>query len=232
MSPPLNVGFVVFNGLTQLDLAGPFEVFGRVPGAKVELLGESRAPVRSDTGLNLHPDRSVENATGFDVLCVPGGPGVTEAIRNERLIRFLATEGPKAKYLTSVCTGALLLGAAGLLQGKRATTHWLSLDLLSLVGATPVRERVVRDGNLFTGGGVTAGIDLGLTVAAELCGAEEAKAIALLIEYNPASPFPEAGSPVTAPAAITRRLTEEREGAQTKRASALKEVFPLWQTQR
>jgi len=228
MAPTLSFGFVVFDNLTQLDLAGPFEVFGRVPGARVELVGESRAPVRSDVGLNLYPDRSIEDGGGFDVLCVPGGPGVTEAIRSERLIRFLATEGQKVKYLTSVCTGALLLGAAGLLQGKRATTHWLSLELLPLVGATPVRERVVRDGNLFTGGGVTAGIDLGLTVAAELAGADEAKAIALILEYNPASPFPESGSPVTAPAAITRRLQSERVLAQEKRASALKEIFPLW----
>jgi len=161
--------------LTQLDLTGPFEVFGRLSDAQVLLVGDRE--VRSDTGLFLRPDVGLADAPQLDVLCVPGGPGVNAAMEDAALLAFLRSQAERATWVTSVCTGALVLGAAGLLRGYRATTHWLSLDLLAPFGATAVRERVVVDRNRVTGGGVTAGIDFGLRLAAELRGERAAKEI-------------------------------------------------------
>ena len=158
----LSVGMVLFPGLTQLDLAGPYEVLARMPGTTVYLVADTLAPVRTERGLTITPDSTFDDVPPLDVICVPGGPGVDPLMEDARLLGFLRAQAPRARYVTSVCTGALLLGAAGLLQGYRATTHWLSLDLLPLFGAVPVKERVVVDRNRLTGGGVTAGIDLGL----------------------------------------------------------------------
>jgi cyclohexyl-isocyanide hydratase len=165
---PLNVGMVLFPNLTQLDLTGPYEVFARLPKTKVSLIAAELTPVRSERGLTIAPDATFENAPELDILFVPGGPGVDAMMENEALLRFLRSRAARARYVTSVCTGALVLGAAGLLHGYRATTHWLSQDLLALFGAEAADERVVVDRNRITGGGVTAGIDFGLTVAAEV----------------------------------------------------------------
>jgi cyclohexyl-isocyanide hydratase len=197
----LRIGLLLFPRLTQLDLTGPFEVFARVPGARVHLLWKTHDAVRSDNGLALLPDTTLAECPPLDVLCVPGGPGVAALMEDAEVLAFLRAQAARARFVTSVCTGALVLGAAGLLRGKRATTHWASHDFLASFGATPVLARVVRDGKLFTGGGVTAGIDFALTIAAEIAGPEAAQAIQLGIEYAPAPPF-SAGSPESAPAAV------------------------------
>jgi cyclohexyl-isocyanide hydratase len=212
------VGLVLFPKLTQLDLTGPYEIFSRMPDTTVHLVAASSAPVVSERGLAIVPDTTFDNAARFDLLCVPGGPGVNPMMENVRLLQFLRAQAEGARYVTSVCTGALLLGAAGLLHGYRATTHWLSLDLLPLFGAQPVDERVVVDRNRITGGGVTAGIDFGLAVAAELHGAAVAQDIQLMIEYNPAPPF-QSGSPHTAPADVVTRVAGGRRKVQEERRS-------------
>lgn len=226
---PLEIGLLLFPRLTQLDLTGPFEVFSRLPDARVRLLWKTTDPVRADTGLGLLPDTALAECPQLDVVCVPGGPGVAAMMEDAEVLGFLRRQAAGARYVASVCTGALVLGAAGLLRGRRATTHWASHAFLAALGATPVQARVVRDGNLFTGGGVTAGIDFALTIAAEIAGAEVAQAIQLQIEYAPAPPF-DAGLPETAPAevlaAAQRRgagMRAEREALVTRVAARLAE---------
>ncbi|HWE22555.1 MAG TPA: DJ-1/PfpI family protein [Myxococcales bacterium] len=208
------IGFVLFPRLTQLDLTGPFEVFGRLAGAQVLLVGSGEA--RSDTGLLLRPDAGFADAPQLDVVCVPGGPGVNAAMEDEATLSFLKRQAERASWVTSVCTGALVLGAAGLLRGYRATTHWLSLDLLSAFGAIPVRERVVVDRNRVTGGGVTAGIDFGLRLAAELRGENAAKEIQLVMEYDPAPPY-HAGSPASASPDLVQAVASARSAVTEER---------------
>ena len=212
----LAVGLVLFHKLTQLDLTGPYEVFSRLPGAVVHLVAETSAPVVSERGLTILPTTTFERTPPLDILCVPGGPGVNPMMEDDSMLAFLEAQGRQARYVTSVCTGALLLGAAGLLRGYRATTHWLSLELLALFGALAVEERVVIDRNRITGGGVTAGIDFGLVVAAELFGAAIAQEIQLMIEYDPAPPFG-GGSPRRAPRAVVEGVTRSRREIQTER---------------
>ena len=212
----LNVGLVLFPDLTQLDLTGPYEVFVRMPTTKVHLVAASRAPVRSEKGLTILPDATFDDVAPLDIICVPGGVGVNRMMEDETLLRFLDVHAQHARYVTSVCTGALLLGAAGLLRGYRATTHWLSLDLLPLFGAQPVEERVVIDRNRITGGGVTAGIDFGLFVAAQLFGSTVAQEIQLMIEYSPDPPF-HSGSRKTAPQSLIENVSKARQKTQTER---------------
>ena len=207
---------VLFPGLTQLDLTGAYEVLARMPNTRVRLVASTLEPVRSEWGLTISPDATFGDAPALDVLCVPGGWGVNGRLDDEELLGFLRTRADHARYITSVCSGALLLGAAGLLRGYRATTHWLSLDLLPLLGAEPVRERVVRDRNRVTGAGVTAGIDFGLALTAELFGPAAAQRIQLAIEYAPAPPF-DSGSPDTAPDDIRHALGRDSEGALQQR---------------
>ena len=170
-----------------------------MPGATTVLAAKTRAPVPSDCGLDLVPTTTFAECGSLDLLCVPGGFGVDGAIEDDETMAFVREQGTRATYVTSVCTGAFVLGAAGLLRGKRATTHWAYHHLLPRVGATPVKARVVRDGNTFTGGGVTAGIDFALTVVAELAGEAAARSIQLAIEYDPAPPF-DGGAPERATA--------------------------------
>ena len=212
----LTVGMVLFPNLTQLDLTGPHEVFARLPGTKVYLVAAALAPVRSERGLTISPDATFESVTALDIICVPGGPGVDAMMEDEALLQFLRARAADARYVTSVCTGALVLGAAGLLEGYRATTHWLSQDILVLFGAEPVDERVVIDRNRITGGGVTAGIDFGLAVAAQVFGPAVAQEVQLVLEYDPAPPF-HGGSPKTAPPGVVQAVIAAREGAQSRR---------------
>jgi cyclohexyl-isocyanide hydratase len=205
----LTVGMLLFPGMTQLDLTGPYEVFCRMPHTSVSLLSQTSAPVRSEWGLTITPDRTLAEAEIQDILCVPGGWGVNDQLENEEVLAFLRAHEGRARYLTSVCSGALILGAAGLLRGYRATTHWMSHSMLHLFGAHPVEQRVVIDRNRITGGGVTAGIDFGLVVAAELFGATVAQEIQLAIEYQPAPPY-DSGLPSSASAAV--RAAVERRG--------------------
>ncbi len=201
-----HIGIVIFERFTQLDALGPFEVFARIPNATVHLVARSTAPVTSDTGLKVLPSTTFDDCPQLNVLCVPGGPGQAESMDDQTLLNCLAAQGQNADHITAVCTGSLLLGAAGLLQGKKATTHWAAHDLLALFGAIPTQGRVVNDGNITTGGGVTAGIDFALTLTAKLCGDMVAQAIQLGIEYDPAPPF-NAGSPQSAPPDVLNFVT-------------------------
>ena len=202
---PVEVGILVFPTVQQLDLTGPYEALALWPGARVRLIWKTPEPVVSSTGLVLKPDVTFADCPQLDVLCVPGGAGVNPLMADEETLAFIRRQAEQARFITSVCTGALVLGAAGLLVGKRATTHWASHDFLEAFGAIPGRERVVRDGKLMTGGGITAGIDFGLTLLAELAGRAAAEAVQLSLEYAPAPPFG-AGSPDSAPAAVVEAV--------------------------
>jgi len=217
MSPaPFHVGLLLFPDITQLDMTGPYEVFTRMPGAKVDVIWKTPEPVASDQGLRFVPSATFDQIQSLDLVCVPGGPGVAALMEDVHTLGFLRRIAPGARYLTSVCTGALVLGAAGLLRGKRATTHWMSLDLLAPFGATAVARRVVRDGNVITGAGVTAGIDFALTVVAEVAGEEAAKRVQLAIEYDPAPPF-HSGSPASAEPALVAATREAAAARQQER---------------
>jgi cyclohexyl-isocyanide hydratase len=197
----LKIGMLLFPGMTQLDLGGPYEVFCRMPNTTVSLLSVTTAPVPTEWGLTITPDRALADTEVQDILCVPGGWGVNEQLDNEELLAFLRAHEGRARYITAVCSGSLILGAAGLLRGYRATTHWMSHHMLSLLGAEPVEERVVVDRDRITGGGVTAGIDFGLVVAAKVFGPTVAQEIQLAIEYAPSPPY-KCGLPGAAPATI------------------------------
>ncbi len=194
----MEIAFALFPNLTQLDLTGPLQVLSRLPGATCRLVGADLTPLPTDTALVITPTDVFADAPQPDILCVPGGPGVLEALESAELLEYLRAAASGARYVTSVCTGALLLGAAGLLRGKRATTHWAYTELLSKFGAIYEKARVIRDGNIVTGGGVTAGVDFAFTLAAEIAGDTVAQSIQLALEYAPAPPF--AGvSPEAAP---------------------------------
>ncbi|MGZ5957290.1 MAG: DJ-1/PfpI family protein [Myxococcaceae bacterium] len=224
MTSPLTVGLLAFPDLTQLDLTGPYEIFARAPGMRAVVVGTRPGLIRSDSGLSLGTDCMLDDAPPLDVLCIPGGIGVNGLLTDDRVLDFVADRGARAAWVTSVCTGALVLGAAGLLRGYRATTHWLSLDLLADLGATPVEARVVRDRNRITGGGVTAGIDFALTLVAELHGREVAERIQLTIEYDPAPPF-RSGSPRQAAGSLVAALRTDRARVQDERKRRLREAL-------
>lgn len=194
MSDPVRIVNLVFPNLTQLDLAGPAQAFSHIPGVEQHFVWHRIEPVNTDAGFAILPTMTFAEAPQADVLFVPGGSGAFDVFDDDVVMEFLRTQAPGARYLTSVCTGSFTLAAAGLLRGRRATTHWAWFDLLSQLGVVPVRERVVRDGNVITGAGVTSGIDFALTVLAELGGAELAKKRQLTLEYAPAPPF-DAGGP-------------------------------------
>lgn len=213
---PFHIGFLLFPDITQLDLTGPHEVLSKIPGAKLHLIWKSLNPVKAVGGLALLPDTTLADCPQLDLVCVPGGPGMTDLILDEEVLAFLRKQAAGARYITSVCTGALVLGAAGLLRGRRAATHWMAMDMLATLGAVPVSDRIVVDGNLITGGGVTAGIDFGLRVAAEIAGEEVAKQIQLQIEYDPQPPFA-SGHPRSADPALVEKLQQFAEPMQARR---------------
>lgn len=221
MPSPLQIGLLVFPRVTQLDLTGPVQVFSSVPGAKVHLIWKRIEPVPSDSVLTLTPTMTFADCPQLDVICVPGGFGTDELINDEEVLDFLRRQAAGAKYIASVCTGSLVLGAAGLLKGYRATTHWSAIEALALFGATPTRTRVCIDRNRITGGGVTAGIDFALTLVAMLVDRTTAEAIQLRLEYNPAPPF-NSGSPDTAPAEVLALMKERIAPAQARRIEAVK----------
>jgi len=223
----MNIGMLIFPGIDQIDFTGPFEVLSRIPGAAIHVVWKDRQPIRDVLGLILTPERTLADCPPLDVLVVPGGPGQQALMEDDEVLTFLRRQAGEAKYVYSVCTGALLCGAAGLLQGVKATTHWASFDLLQYFGAIPTDQRAVVDGKLVTAAGVTAGIDGALTLAALLCGDAAAQQIQLGIEYAPEPPFP-SGTPKTAPAevleAVATRLaplTREREATARKIAAKL-----------
>jgi cyclohexyl-isocyanide hydratase len=219
-----NVGFVIFPGITQLDFTGPFEVLCRLAtppsisapsqfaSAKTHVVAKTMLPVTSDRGLGIMPTCTFQTCPSLDLICVPGGAGVVDALADAETIDLIRDQGQRAKYVTSVCMGAFLLGAAGLLKGRRAATHWAYIDLLPLVGARHEKGRIVRDGNVFTSGGVSAGIDFALAIAAEVAGPEVAQAIQLGIEYDPHPPF-DAGHPDKAPEAAVTLMVQRNAAA-------------------
>ncbi|MET0539526.1 MAG: DJ-1/PfpI family protein [Xanthobacteraceae bacterium] len=198
---PLQIGFLIFPDMMPLDMVGPYEVFTKMPDTRLHLVWKSLAPLTVAGGMQMLPSITFSECPPLDLICIPGGSGMNPLLNDTETLEFIRRQAKNARYVTSVCTGALVLGAAGLLKGKRAATHWMSRDMLSEFGATPVTDRVTIDGNIITGGGVTAGVDFGITVAAELFGPEVAKTIQLAIEYDPAPPF-DTGSPERAGAAI------------------------------
>jgi cyclohexyl-isocyanide hydratase len=213
------IGMLLFPGLTQIDFTEPYEVLSRLPATTVHIVAKTLAPVRSDRGLMLVPTVTCAGCLPLDVLVVPGGPGQHHAMDDEVLLAFLRRQAAQAEYVTSVCTGALLLGAAGMLEGYRATTHWLSLPLLALYGATAVERRVVVDRNRVTASGCTAGLDFALTLAAMLSGDAVAQQIQLQLQYSPAPPFA-SGSPATAAAEIVAMVRDAAEAFQQQRWQA------------
>jgi cyclohexyl-isocyanide hydratase len=220
MSASLQIGLLVFPRVTQLDLTGPVQVFSSVPGAKVHLVWKRIEPVPSDSVLTLTPTVTFADCPQLDVICVPGGLGTDDMINDQETLDFLRKQAAGAKYITSVCTGSLVLGAAGLLGGYRAATHWTAMEFLAAFGAIPTNTRVCIDRNRITGGGVTAGIDFALTLVAIMVDRRTAEAIQLRLEYNPAPPF-NAGSPDTAPPDILALMKERIAPAQARRSEAI-----------
>ncbi|MFE4450735.1 DJ-1/PfpI family protein [Streptomyces sp. NPDC056796] len=198
----MQIAIVLFDRFTALDAVGPYEMLSRAPGAETVLVAEEPGAVRNDSGsLSLVADRALRDVPAPDVVIVPGGPGQSGQMENEALLGWLRTADTTSTWTTSVCTGSLLLGAAGLLSGRRATSHWLALDALKAFGAEPTGERVVLDGKYVTAAGVSAGIDMGLTLLGRIAGDEYARTVQLLTEYDPRPPY-DNGSPEKAPAAM------------------------------
>lgn len=205
----IHIGFVLFPELTQLDLTGPWEVLTRLPGGHCHLLAHVLGPVRSASGLSILPTHAYDDCPPLDIIVVPGGPGHLEAMQDQALLAFLRRQALTCQFMSAVCTGTLVLAAAGLLAGYKATTHWTAVHRLSNFGATPSHDRVVVDRNRVTGGGVTAGIDFGLRLLAELGGEDLAKQVQLQLEYAPEPPY--AGSPFTADPATVATLRRRAE---------------------
>lgn len=203
--PTLTVGMLLYPGLTNLDLAGPYEVLAKLPGSRVDLVWKTLDPIVSDAGQSLVPSRRIADAPQYDIIFVPGGPGQVALMDDLEVLDFIRRQGEAARWVTSVCTGALVLGAAGLLRGYRAATHWTAMDQLGMFGAIPTHQRVVHDRNRLTGGGVTAGIDFALTLAAILFGDDAARRATLGLEYAPAPPF-DCGLPERAPPALVEDI--------------------------
>ena len=220
MSTPLQIGLVLFPKVTQLDFTGPLQVFSSVPGAKVHLIWKRIEPVESDSVLTLTPTTTFADCPQLDVICVPGGVGTDDMVNDAEVLDFLRQQTERAKYITSVCTGSLVLGAAGLLRGYRATTHWTAMDLLAPYGATPEKTRVCVDRNRVSGGGVTAGIDFALKLVSIMVDRPTAEMIQLGLEYNPAPPF-NSGSPDTAPPEILALMQERMAPFKKRRTEAV-----------
>ncbi|MEC5147126.1 DJ-1/PfpI family protein [Chitinophaga sp. 212800010-3] len=203
----LKVGMLLFPELTILDFTGPYEVFVKAPCFDVLTVGATISPISAEGGLQLQPQLSIDDCPQLDVIFVPGGKGINHLLTDQAILQFLRNQAARAQYITSVCAGALVLAAAGLLDGYKATTHWRSLELLRMFGVDTIDDRVVKDRNRITGGGVTAGIDFGLTLTAIVGGEEMAKVVQLQLEYNPAPPFRE-GSPRTASLPVLQKARE------------------------
>ena len=223
MSAPLQIGLLVFPKVTQLDFTGPLQVFAGLPGAKIHLIWKRIEPVPSDSVLVLTPTVTYADCPQLDVICVPGGAGADDLVNDEETLEFLRAQAISAKYVTSVCTGSLVLGAAGLLEGYNAATHWSAMQYLSAFGAIPTKTRVCVERNRGSFGGVTAGNDFALTLVSILTDRKTAEAIQLGMEYNPAPPF-NSGSPDTAPPEVLGFLKERMAARSAYRADAMKQA--------
>ena len=220
MPNPLQIGIVVFPKVTQLDFTGPLQVFSSLPDATVHLIWKRIEPVASDTALTVLPTTSFADCPQLDVICVPGGSGTDDMVNDEEVLDFVRAQSRLAKYVTSVCTGSLVLGSAGLLKGYKATTHWTAMEYLAPYGALPTKTRVCVDRNRVTGGGVTAGIDFALTLVSIMVDRPTAEAIQLRLEYNPAPPF-NSGSPDTAPPDVLALINERIAPYKARRTEAI-----------
>ena len=220
---PFHIGLLLYPNLTQLDLTGPAQVLSRAPGVTMHYVWKAIEPVPSDAGLSLMPTDNFESCPQLDLICVPGGAGQTPLMSDDETLNFLRKQAEKAKYVTSVCTGSLLLGAAGLISGYKSACHWMWRDYLPAFGAIPVNARVVKDRNRISGGGVTAGIDFALTVVAEIWGEETAKTIQLFLEYNPQPPF-DCGSPERAGPELVAKVRKQLEALAASRAKLIDEA--------
>ncbi|WP_335341133.1 DJ-1/PfpI family protein [Paraburkholderia caribensis] len=216
-------GLLLFPNMTQLDLTGPLEVLGRLPGWRVEIVAPTLSPVRTDKGLVIQPDADFGTASRYELFVVPGGPGTDDAMLDPEIINFIRERSNLASYIFGICTGSLLLGAAGLLRGRRSGGHWQARDLLSHFGAITSDDRLTVDGNIYTSGGVTAGIDMALHVAAAIAGDEVAQQIQLQIEYDPDPPF-NAGTPFVAPPEIVKRALGATAARRAIRVAAVEEA--------
>jgi cyclohexyl-isocyanide hydratase len=216
----LTIGSFIYPRIDQIDFTGPFAVLSRLPQSELHLMSLERGPISDHKGLVLTPQMTVAEAPPLDVLHIPGGPGQEALMHDERVLSMIRRHAGQGRIVFSVCTGALLCGAAGILRGRRATTHWSAFELLQYFGATPVNERVVIDGNIVTAAGVTAGIDGALRLAAMLRGERAAQEIQLDIQYAPEPPF-NAGSPQTAPSEVVQAVKERyRPLTEARRATA------------
>lgn len=203
----MNIGFVIYPNVTALDFTGPAQVFSQLAHCDIHFISKNNDTVQTDAGFSLNPTTSIQDCPQMDLLCIPGGLGQKVVAEDPLFMSFIQHQAKGAKYLTSVCSGSLILAKAGLLKGVKATSHWAALGLLTQFGAIAVDQRVVIDGNRITGGGVTAGIDFGLTVVAKLFGENVAKSIQLGLEYDPAPPF-DCGSPNKAPKELTQKIRQ------------------------
>ena len=219
MTDTLQIGILFFPAVTQLDAMGPAQVLSRLPGARMHMIWKTRDPVTTDSGFAVLPTTTFADCPQLDVICVPGGVGQVALMNDLETLAFLRRQAEGARYITSVCTGSLVLAAAGLLKGYRSACHWSVRDELAAFGAIPVAERVVRDRNRLSGGGVTAGIDFGLTLAAELAGEQVARAIQLMMEYDPNPPF-DSGSPEKAGPELVALYKQRTAGMMDQRREA------------
>jgi cyclohexyl-isocyanide hydratase len=220
------IAILLFEDFEALDVIGPLALFRAVPELRVLTVAAEQRPVTTGAGVSMFPDATCDTLRDVDVIMVPGGEGIVNALRSEVTLAWLRDIGSRARYVTSVCTGSLILGAAGLLRGYRATTHWRSLDLLPLVGAEAIQERIVRDRNRITGGGVTAGLDFGLALISALCGDGAARTAQLALEYDPLPPF-DAGTPKTAPPEAVRSIVQRTLERQALRREILESMSLL-----
>ena len=226
MLPPdkhLQIGSILFPGLDQIDLTGPFEVLSSIPNSTLHIAAKTLDPIKDYHGLSLVADKTFDQVPQLDVLHVPGGPGQEALMEDEETLAFIRRHAAKATYVFSVCTGALVCGAAGLLVGKRATTHWSAMQLLPYFGATPVNARVVFDDNWIFAAGVTSGIDGALHLAAKLRGERVAQQIQLQMQYHPEPPF-NSGTPDRAPKEVLEQATERAAGLTARRLVTAKKI--------
>jgi cyclohexyl-isocyanide hydratase len=223
MADKFRIVFILYPRLTQLDFTGPYEVLARMPNAEVIIASKDGGELKTEMGLTFANLRALAGVERADMIMIPGGPGQTEAMQDQAFMAEVKRLGESAQYVTSVCTGSLILAAAGLLNGKRAGSHWAYRELLAMFGAIPDDARVVRDGNAITGGGVTAGIDIALTIVADLAGEKVAKMIQLAIEYAPAPPF-NCGRPETADAETIAAVKHLFSGFAAERREAIAQL--------
>lgn len=225
----MNIVFVLFDNVTQLDFAGPVQFLSRLPGAHISVASKDGSAVTTDCGFSILPGTSFADCGAADIICVPGGHGVRQAIGDRAITDFVRAQAKSAQWVTSVCTGAFILGAAGLLQDKRATCHWAYTHLLPHFGATHEAARVVRDGNLVTAGGVTSGIDFALELIAMVSGEDVARTVQLALEYDPAPPF-SGGTPETAPEQILSDLRARVYDTAAEQMEAAIRLLPMNRT--